>query len=452
MASLSPPAAPASNPSLDMPVRGLSMRAFAVAQPVWPLVLILYTSLLPSEVHVALSGQYFYPPRILSILLIPWVIKRALQGKFRIHLADAGVLLGCAWMVFSFAIYYGTATDTFRAIAIAFDIFMPYLLARMSITSFTDLRRVLIFFSPGILVAGSLLVLESISHTAIVKPAASAIFGRLPQFAAGGVADPARTYEGFRFGLLRADGGFPHPILAGLYLVSSLMIYSMSRLRGWPLFAGIISGMTAFFTVSSTAFLSFFLFLGFRVYDRVQSVTSFLNWRRFILITSLPLLVLQFGSKNGAVAILGRYALDPQTAFYRRLIWEYGGRSVLKHPWFGIGFSSYERLPWMIESIDNYWLLLAVRHGILAPLLIFCTVIPTIWLLATRGIRRKEDDRKLSVGLACSLFMMSLLVFTVAMFGGFTAWFYSILGLSLSVALSPTCQDVYGFRQSHIPI
>ncbi|PEQ10947.1 hypothetical protein B2G71_19190 [Novosphingobium sp. PC22D] len=441
MASLNPDAVLESPPSFRGPGRGLSVQV-AAAQPIWPLVCILYASLLPSEVHVLLGGQYLYAPRILSILLLPWILIHLLRGTFRVHLADAGVLLGCAWMVLSFAVYYGTVADTMRAVAIVFDMAIPYLLARMSITSFFDLRRTLILFAPGIFIAGALLVVESISHTAIVKPLASAIFGNLPQFESGGVVAASRDYEGFRFGLLRASGGFPHPILAGLYLVSSLTIYAMSRLRGWPMFAGIAAGLTAFFTVSSTAFLSFFLFLIFMIYDRIQRITSFLSWRRFMLITGIPLFVLQFGSKNGVIAILGRYALDPQTAFYRKLIWQYGTQSVFKHPWFGIGFTSYERLPWMVESIDNYWLLLAVRHGFLAPVLILCTVIPTIWLLAMRGIRRSEDDRMLSVGLASSLFMMTLLVFTVAIFGGFTAWFYSVLGLSLSAALSPIKPDL----------
>lgn len=412
-----------------------------------PLVLILYASLLPVEVHFAFGGQYFYPPRIAEILVVPWLFSRLLRGDLQFHRVDAGFLLGSGWMVLSFAIYYGTAADTMRAFAVVIDMVIPYLVARVAIKSTTDVRLAFIYFAPGVFLAGLFILLESISHTAIVKPAATAIFGRLPLFEGGGAIADGREYGEFRFGLLRASGGFPHPILAGLYLVSSLTIYASSSIRRTPYALGVIAGLFCFFTVSSTAFMSFLLFLALLVYDRIQRLTTFLNWRIFLILAGLGIFVLQFGSKSGAVPIITRFALDPVTGYYRRLIWEYGTISVGKHPWFGIGLTPYERLPWMVESIDNYWLLLAVRHGFLAPILILATLIPTMWMLSGKSIHRSEADRRLFVGLASSLFIMSLLIFTVALFGGFTTWYFAILGLSLSATLSPAAARPYGEQQ-----
>lgn len=402
---------------------------------IWPLVLLMYASLLPNEVHVVLAGQYFYPPRIVEFLVLPWLLSRMLQGRFTFHPVDAGMFVGCAWMVLSFSLYYESFEGATRAFVIVFDMIVPYLIARIVIRSISDLRRTLIYFAPAIFIAGTMVVAESLIGTSIVKPLASSVFGHLPRFEGDVGLNEARSGDAFRFGLLRAYGGFPHPILAGLFLVSSQAIYASSGIRGWPFRFGVLAGFCAFLTVSSTAIVAFLLFVLLFAYDQVQRVTAFLSWRLLVLFASMFALVVELGTQSGLVNLVIRFTLDPSTGYYRRLIWKFGTISVEKHPWIGIGFTAYERLSWMVPSIDNYWLLLAVRHGLIVPFAILATVLPTIIMLSLRSLQFSEVNRRLFVGLASSLFIMSLLAFTVALFGGMTTWFYLVLGLSLSLAL-----------------
>src|SRR5262249_41143458 len=67
---------------------------------------------------------------------------------------------------------------------------------------------------------------------------------------------------------------------------------------------------------------------------------------------------------------ISHFTFDPQTGWYRQLIWEFGSASVLNHPLFGIGFSDWVRSSWMTTSVDMFWLLNTMRFGIPGGLLL----------------------------------------------------------------------------------
>ena len=138
---------------------------------------------------------------------------------------------------------------------------------------------------------------------------------------------------------------------------------------------------------------------------------------------------------NGLITIVSQLTLVPQTAFFRQLIWEYGVKSVVEHPWFGIGFTSYSRLDWMGPSVDNHWLLIAIRFGALPAILSIVVIIAALVRLAisTRGL--EETERKMRVAIAASLLIVFILGFTVSFFGGVQAWFYMLIGLAISIPI-----------------
>jgi O-antigen ligase len=77
------------------------------------------------------------------------------------------------------------------------------------------------------------------------------------------------------------------------------------------------------------------------------------------------------------------------TAYWRMIIWEYGMAEVFRHPLFGIGFEEWERPSYMYSgSMDNFWLVIAVRHGIPA-FLGFCLIaaVPVI-----KGFRKMARE------------------------------------------------------------
>jgi O-antigen ligase len=73
------------------------------------------------------------------------------------------------------------------------------------------------------------------------------------------------------------------------------------------------------------------------------------------------------------------------TGWYRLNIWEYGTQSVLNNPVFGIGLNDWERPAWMGgSSVDNFWLLIAMRHGLPSILLLGAAVaLSVLYILRT---------------------------------------------------------------------
>ena len=59
-----------------------------------------------------------------------------------------------------------------------------------------------------------------------------------------------------------------------------------------------------------------------------------------------------------------------ETAYWRGLIFEYGMQNVWAHPLFGLGMGDWARPEFMhTSSVDNFWLLITMRYGIMAFIL-----------------------------------------------------------------------------------
>lgn len=405
-----------------------------------PAILLLYSTLLPQEVRLTLAGQVIYPYRAVAFLLLPWLLGRIATGRFPFRLADLWMFAGVTWMVVSFCVFYGISDGIRRGGALAFDTIAPYLIARTCVRNFQDVRRLLIIAAPGLMLAGLSMMVESVSHRQLVRPFAAAIFGPLAYYENGQAVSTAREFNVVRLGLLRAHGPFSHPILAGLFLASFLPMYLNSSIRKWPFVVGISASLFAIFSVSSAAFLSIIISGILLGYDRLQVYLNGVGWRFFVFALFTFLLVIELASQNGVMPIIIRYTLDPQTGYYRQLIWEYGMRSIANYPWFGIGFTDYERLPWMITSIDNHWLLLGVRHGYIAPICVFTSCILGILGLARTSIGLGKTDSGLAKAIIFALTGLIISAFTTSFFGGLHTWFFMIVGIALSLGDRPAKQ------------
>lgn len=398
-----------------------------------PAVLLLYSTLLPQEVRVTLAGQVIYPYRAVAFLMLPWLLNRIATGRLPFRPADLWMFTGVTWMIVSFCAFYGLADGFRRGGALAFDFIAPYLIARTSIRNFQDVRRLLIIAAPGLLLAGVSMMVESVSHRQLVRPFAAAIFGSLSYFEGGEAVSTAREFNVVRLGLLRAHGPFSHPILAGLFLASFLPIYFNSSIKKWPFVFGIAAGVFAIFSVSSAAFLSFIISGILLGYDRLQRYLQGIGWRFFVFAISVFLLALEMASQNGVMPIIIRYTLDPQTGYFRQLIWEYGVRSIEKYPVFGIGFTDYERLPWMVSSVDNHWLLLGIRHGYVTPVCLLMVCLVVIISLAQYSTDLSRNDCRLARAIVFSMIGLVLSAFTASFFGGILSWFVMLTGITISL-------------------
>ncbi|MHA7820217.1 MAG: O-antigen ligase family protein [Erythrobacter sp.] len=404
---------------------------------IMPAVILFYAALMPSEVRFEISGQVFYPPRIAAIALFPAIIWRLVGRQLEFTIWDGLVFLSAFWMILSFMVIYGPEVGVLRGGALGFDVAVPYLIGRLCFREANDLRRFLIYASPGLLLAGSSMLLEVVFAQPIVRPAAAAIFGQLPFYENGVAVGSRGVMIEERLGMLRASGPFSHPILAGVFLASFLPLFFLSGIRGWPKKSGTLAAVFAIFSVSSTAFLALLMGVVMVVMDWVQRAINFVQWKMMIIVIGGAMLAIEIVSKNGIIPIITRYTLNGGSAQYRRFIWEFGTQSVAAHPWFGIGFNDYERPDWMLSpSVDNHWLLVAMRFGAFPAFALFGVMIAGVVLLSVSSTKRNEIDRRMYVGLAIALFTVGILGFSVALFSGLQSWFYLLMAIAISLGTS----------------
>ena len=165
-------------------------------------------------------------------------------------------------------------------------------------------------------------------------------------------------------------------------------------------------------------------------YDWFQRRVRELNWSLAFGGVLLFLFVMQMSTNVGAIGWVQRHLVfDTSTSFYRNMIWMYGTISVENHPWFGIGFEPYERPSWMISvSVDAHWLLLAMRFGLIPALALFIATMSAIIALAKASVHVPYVDQRFFRGIAITLSVFALMMFTVTLVGSTLSWFNILLG------------------------
>ena len=398
-----------------------------------PFLLLVYSTLLPAEMRVSLSGQIIYPYRAAIFAILPWLILNLAGGALKPRLGDALFGFGSLWILVAFVVNYGPLDGILRGGALVLDILPPYVAARIAVKSPDDLRRILVFLAPGIGMAGFFMAIEAITHVAIIRPVAASIFGPLPFYSDGQAMGQAQEFIDYRLGLRRAMGPFSQPILAGLFLASLMPLYVCSGLRGWPFWIGLAASLCSVFSVSSAVILALGMSIGVMAYQRLQEIVTFLNWRIFLAISSFFILAAHILSQNGIVSVLIRYTLNPVTGYYRLLIWEYGMKSVWANPWFGIGFNDFPRPAFMSNSVDAHWLLYGIRYGFITPICIFFATAAAIAGLSFAAQRYDLRNTRFLVAFAGSLAALAITAFTTSFFGEMHVWFAILLGMAISI-------------------
>ena len=76
--------------------------------------------------------------------------------------------------------------------------------------------------------------------------------------------------------------------------------------------------------------------------------------------------------------IASELSFSSGNAFHRIRIWNNAIDDVYRNPIFGIGLNEWTRPHWMKPSIDNFWLVMALRYGIPGFLLLTLVIVVTL--------------------------------------------------------------------------
>ncbi len=372
------------------------------------LVKILILSLLiPTELSFDLAGLRLSAYRVVLLLLVLPVVVRYISLKQK-HRADIFILLFSFWLILSMIINHGLEGGLKSGGIMALETLLPYFIARTYITKIENLLPTLKFYISCICVIAIFAVYESYTGSNIYKQ----LFGVYSE-----VGEQ-------RIGLFRATVAFDHPILLAVMAAVSLPMW-MTIYGGKKSYIRLGALITAALSsLSSIAFLM--LAMQFVVYFYQKLLL--ISYKKYIASFVVVYAVVDLVANRKPIEILLSYlTLDPQTGYFRILIWQYGLESVYNNLLFGIGYHEWVRLGDMPKSVDSIWLLLAMRHGIPALFLLSAVI---YWALKRH---KSKENVKLDNYLTLSIIVLILAGFTVHYWNATYVFLFFLIGLNINM-------------------
>lgn len=356
---------------------------------------------------------------VLIVALLPCVAMWA-QGKVGpIRIADIGLQLYSIWAALALAVIHGVGPGLQSGGMLFIEGTGAYLLARCYIRTAADFRNMIIFVIKLMMCLLPFALYEWMT-------------GEKPLLVAFGTIFPTVEVTKMvpRMGLWRVQGPFSHSILFGVFCGSMLALTSLvaSKKPSTRAFLVCLVGGTAVLSMSSAPIAGVVFQIALLTWNRL--LRNFRGrWKLLWVLVLIGYLVVEFGSNQTPVQFyVSHFTFEQQTGWYRIWIWDYGSASVSNHPLFGIGLGDWERPSWMgSDSVDNFWLLTAMRYGLPAFLLMSLS-----WLFLWIAVaRRRGLDRTLRSYRTAYLICMATFVFvgsTVHFWGATYAWFFFLGG------------------------
>lgn len=385
----------------------------------WPAKLFLVGLLVPWILPIGSLNLSVYRIVLLMTLLpclVMWFQGKA--GPKRI--ADFGLLLFCLWAAISFVVVQGVAPAIEPAGILFIESMGAYLLARVCIRSANDFRNMVVFVAKLIVCMLPFALYEWVTGTNLLLLAFGTVF-----------RTEAATRMAPRMGFWRVQGPFSHSILFGTFCGSMLALTCLAtKGKHSAVFRGVLTvlvGFAALLSMSSAPIGGVAVQISLLLWNKMLGGFAG-RWKLLWVIAFAGYLVVEFGSnQTPAQFYISHFTFDQQTGWFRLLIWEYGSASVANHPIFGIGLGEWARPLWMGDSVDNFWLLMAMRHGLPAFLLMTLSWL-CIWLSVARN---KVTDPTIDACRTAYLICMVTFVFvgsTVHFWVAAYAWFFFLGG------------------------
>lgn len=388
----------------------------------WLIVLTL-SFLFPYESAVVIGGLRLFPYRI---VLMAWLVMlpflSAPRDGWRLTTLDVLVWGHIAWVCLAFLVVEGFERAFEAGGIYIVEAGGAYTLARRMLGSEHSVRRWLKLMI-GVLIILFLVALpETLLHSHFLRQSVGQLTG-----------SGFSTIPQVRLGLMRAGGPFPHPIHYGVFCAAFIGLLCYSAPSNRPIkrgLLGLLAAIAAAPSISSGPFTSAIVQFFIIIWDRV---TGWVRnpWLILCVLLGVAYCVLLLASNRPPMHVILSYlTLDPGTAYQRLYIFDAGIENVRKHPIFGLGFRDWERFEWMNQaSVDNFWLLVAMRHGIPAFVMLVAAVIVAVTLAARCQWQASEPIARYAKGAAVSLVGMAVAAATVHLWEQVFILLFLLLGM-----------------------
>ena len=330
-------------------------------------------------------------------------------------------LLATASLIYNHGLQKGIESSGILVI----EILGAFYLARLFITTPKAYYQINMWFVTILAVLAIFSVYEALAKHRILHEWAKAITGH------DSLDYRLYTHYYIRMGIMRTTNLFAHPILYGtigaiffpFIVLLTIYRFKLSNLiKAIAIFIGMVS------TLSSAPLLSV----------AFQGMTAVLTrfWsggKRFIfgfgfLALSAMILISAISNRGFFAILVSHLTFNPVTGYYRMLQWQYSMDDILDHPLFGIGLHDWTRPEWMNNSIDSFWLLMTLQHGIIASFLLLFLCLYAVFHMLNRLHKHHQATRWMVHSWVLAFMSLILIGFTVDYFGKIQPMFFFVLG------------------------
>ena len=367
----------------------------AEATPKVLLIVFLTTLLLPIFFHV--GDLRLSPSRVfLLVAFIPLLLWLLSGGAGRIALGDVFMGLHCLWIGVALFANHGAERLPFIGITVV-ELFGGYLAGRVLIRSAADYRAFFRYFAFALLVLMPFAVFEMLTGRMLISETLEPVASTFPKVLMGDM----------RMGFHRAQGVLEHSILWGVFCsiaIANLFYIYRESLAKRLFSSGLATGMT--FTSLSAAPLQSvtlqFAMIGWGWMTRNA-------WWTLVILAAVGYVVIDALSNRTPVTIMIDYlTFDAHNAWIRIHIWNFGMAEVWRNPIFGIGLGEWQRPNWLLGSVDNFWLVVAMRYGLPGFLLLAVAIAMNLFSIIRQRLPDELGHYRLAYVIAAIGLFMTL--------------------------------------------
>jgi len=388
-------------------------RKKAVSRVVAPAALrvIVVSLFLPEELSFTLLGLRLTVTRLILLVLTPILLMRVGRmlgtGRYRFVLSDLFVPLAGLWMIIGPSNVVGIEAASNHGGPIALEFCIGYMATRVLLSEHGQALSFAGLLCCGIAIVGLLGTLDVLTNEHFLRHLAGRITGYVTPSVSQG--------DDHRLGLLRAMSTLDHPILFGIACAIGLLIVASVPI---PKRKFAILGCTvgALLSLSSAPVQGIVVGFGLLLYDRLFSATQ-LRWACLIASAAAGMVILLTLVDAPLDFVFRYFIFDPETGWFRILIWQVDVQALMQSPWVGLGFEFLEdyQLP---ATVDSVWLESALTFGIPGSVLIALSIIGAT-SLPTNGlhVHLTTAESKLGTILGIVIFLIVFWGFTVHFWG-----------------------------------
>jgi len=387
-----------------------------------PVIFFFFGMMLPTSVGVSAGGLRLSVYRVvLIIMFLPMLLALVTGKRGKMNIFDFLLFFHSFWAAVALIKWGGFAQGIKSGGIYIIEFAGSFMLGRLYIRSYEDFSA---FAHAYVGVTVGLLL--------FTIPEALTSIHILHDFFAGAVGGPRAPYIDQRMGLERAFGPFDHPILYGVFSAAAFSCAyfvvaqrQLLNIKGMLQVLGVV--VATFISASGGPYVVLMMQMFAAGWERLFAGIK-IRWRIMFGLFALVYLWIDLMSSRTPFHVFVTYfTFSTQSAYNRINIWNYGTAEVGRNPIFGIGLGDWIRAPWMSDSMDNFWLLTAVRYGLPALIALLGLMLGMVYMIAQKQ-NLPQEWRNARHAWAFTLYGITIAAATVHLWNALFVLFMFLMG------------------------